>query len=96
MQDQAIQESMGPIVDRTMEHLAASDRMVMLTRRALLKAAIDYRDNGKLPRIVDEPHLCRDARGGDIVVQKGTDWLDAYEEAMTKAVGPLHSMKAAE
>jgi hypothetical protein len=28
LQDQMIQESMGPIVDRTMEHLAASDRMV--------------------------------------------------------------------
>jgi hypothetical protein len=96
LQDQAIQESMGAIVDRTREHLAASDRMVMLTRRALLKAAIAYRDTGALPRIVDEPHLCRDARGGDIVVQKGTDWLDAYEEAMNSAVGPLHSMKAAE
>ena len=96
LQDQAIQESMGPIVDRTREHLAASDRMVMLTRRALLKAAIAYRDTGALPRIVDEPHLCRDARGGDIVVQKGTDWLGAYEEAINNAVGPLHSMKAAE
>ncbi|WP_210253181.1 Rieske 2Fe-2S domain-containing protein [Beijerinckia sp. L45] len=96
MQDQAIQESMGAIVDRSLEHLASSDRMVMLTRRALLKAAIDYRDTGKLPRIVEEPHLCRDARGGDIVVQKGTDWLDAYENAMNSAVGPLHGLKAAE
>ncbi|HEY0120813.1 MAG TPA: (2Fe-2S)-binding protein, partial [Rhizobium sp.] len=96
LQDQAIQESMGGIVDRSLEHLAASDRMVMLTRRILLKAAIEYRDTGKLPRVLDEPELCRNARGGDIVSPKGTDWLDAYEAAMNAANGPLHPPKAAE
>ncbi|RVA17909.1 (2Fe-2S)-binding protein, partial [Mesorhizobium sp. M7D.F.Ca.US.004.03.1.1] len=96
MQDQAIQESMGEIIDRTLEHLASSDRMVMLTRKVLLNAAIKYRETGELPRAVDEPELCRDARGGDIVVEKGTDWLDAYEDAMNAAIGPLHPLKAAE
>jgi phthalate 4,5-dioxygenase len=96
LQDQAIQESMEPIVDRTLEHLGSSDRMVILTRRALLKGALEYKETGKLPAVVDNPALCRDARGGDIVVPVGTDWLDAYEEAMNSAAGPLHAPKAAE
>jgi len=39
LQDQAITESMGPIVDHTFEHLAPSDRMITHTRRRLLMAA---------------------------------------------------------
>jgi len=96
LQDQAIIESMGPIVDRTLEHLGSSDRMVMLTRRALLNAAKTYMETGKLPAVVDDPALCRNARGGDIVVPVGTDWLDGYEAAMNAAVGPNHPRKAAE
>jgi phthalate 4,5-dioxygenase len=96
LQDQAIIESMGPIVDRTLEHLASSDRMVMLTRRVLLRAAREYKETSKLPAVVDNPSLCRDARGGDIVVPVGTDWLDGYESAMNDAVGPTRRPRAAE
>ena len=38
-QDHAIQESMGPIVDRTQEHLGASDKAIIAMRRMLLQAA---------------------------------------------------------
>ena len=82
LQDQAIQEWMGPIVDRTREHLASSDRMVMLTRRALLKAVREYQASGTLPVVLDKPELCRQAGGGDVICATGTDWLDAYEAAM--------------
>jgi hypothetical protein len=34
------------------------------------------------------PSLCREARGGDVIVPAGTDWLVAYEEAMTAAHDP--------
>jgi hypothetical protein len=73
---------MEPIVDRTQEHLASSDRMVMLTRRALLKAVNEYTETGALPEVLDKPELCRAAQGGDIICPTGTDWLDAYEAAM--------------
>ena len=36
-QDQAIQESMGPIVDRTREHLGTSDMGIIATRKLLLE-----------------------------------------------------------
>ncbi len=38
-QDHAVQESMGPIVDRTQEHLGTTDVAVIATRRILLRAA---------------------------------------------------------
>jgi hypothetical protein len=94
LQDQAIQETMDPIIDRSKEHLAASDRMVMLTRRVLLKAVTDYEQTGKLPAVLDDPSLCRQARGGDLVSAAGTDWLDAYEQAMTAAHGPARNVAA--
>src|SRR5262249_56158992 len=59
LQDQAIQETMDPIIDRTQEHLASSDRMVMLTRRVLLRAVREYQETGKLPAVLDDPTLCR-------------------------------------
>ena len=36
-QDQAIQESMGPLVDRTRERLGTSDTAIIATRRLLLQ-----------------------------------------------------------
>jgi phthalate 4,5-dioxygenase oxygenase subunit len=96
LQDQAIQESMEPIVDRTLEHLAASDRMVILTRRVMLDAARDYAETGKLPEVLDKPELCRDARGGDIVMPYGTDWLEGYEEKMAAIKGYKPKLVAAE
>ncbi len=88
LQDQAIIESMGTIVDRSMEHLASSDRMVMLTRRALLNAAREFAKSGTLPAVLHDTNLSRDARGGDIVVPEGTDWLEGYRLTLTRAVKP--------
>src|SRR3984893_19329562 len=79
LQDQAIQETMDPIIDRTQEHLASSDRMVMLTRRVLLRAVRDYVETGKLPAVLDDPTLCRNARGGHGISTAGTGCLGAYE-----------------
>jgi len=86
LQDQAIIESMGPIIDRTIEHLASSDRMVSLTRRVLLAAAREYAATGALPAVLDEPEIGARARGGDMVVDHGTDWQVGYAEAMKQAI----------
>ena len=88
LQDQAIQETMDPIVDRSMEHLAASDRMVMVTHRRLLDAALAYREKGELPTVRDNPALARVTAAGDIIVPKGQDWLEVYEQTMTERYGP--------
>jgi phenylpropionate dioxygenase-like ring-hydroxylating dioxygenase large terminal subunit len=47
LQDQAITESMGPIVDHAFEHLAPSDQMITHTRRRLLHdQPVSYFRNG--------------------------------------------------
>ncbi|MGH7152327.1 MAG: Rieske 2Fe-2S domain-containing protein, partial [Acetobacteraceae bacterium] len=59
LQDQAITESMGPIVDHEWEHLAPSDRMITRTRRRLLVAARAFRDDGVLPPGVEDAGVYR-------------------------------------
>jgi phthalate 4,5-dioxygenase len=82
LQDQAAQENMGPIVDRTRETLASSDLMVVLTRRALLHAAQAHQETGQLPAVLDDPSLCHGVRGGDLLAAAGTHWLKAYDDAV--------------
>ena len=52
-QDQAMTVSMGPIYDRTSEHLGTSDLMVIQTRRRLLDAAKAFERTGQTPAGVD-------------------------------------------
>ena len=96
MQDQGIIESMEPIVNRDLEHLASSDRMVIATRRALLNAARDLQETGSVPKLMNNPELCRDARGGDAVAPAEQDWFAVYEEKMGAAEGPARGLRAAE
>ena len=49
MQDASLQESMGAIQDRTKENLVSTDNGIIMTRRALLKAAKANRDGKPLP-----------------------------------------------
>ena len=64
-------ESMeGPeegIVDRSFENLAASDRMIAITRRRLIAAAQAHQKDGSIPPTVDRPELTRGARGGSFI-----------------------------
>jgi phthalate 4,5-dioxygenase len=91
-QDQAMVESMdGPqegIVDRGFENLAASDRMIAITRRRIIAAAQAHQKDGTVPSTVDRPELTRGARGGSFIAADSVDWLDAYAEELRKAQSP--------
>src|SRR5205814_5996098 len=63
-QDQACVESMGDLVDRSLEHLAPSDRMISVTRQRILAAGRAYAEKGELPPSAANPDICRGARGG--------------------------------
>ncbi|BAK65433.1 putative dioxygenase [Sphingobium sp. SYK-6] len=78
VQDQAVTESMGPIVDRTMEHLGTSDRMIVLTRRKLLRTAAALSNEGIVPDGVDEAGIYHDMRSGFAVLPADEDWLAYY------------------
>jgi phthalate 4,5-dioxygenase oxygenase subunit len=67
-----VTESMGAISDRTLEHLAPSDRMITMTRRRLLEAARALRDNGTVPPLVDHPEISSVARSGDLIAPVGS------------------------
>jgi hypothetical protein len=85
---------MGEIVDRTLEHLAPSDRMITLTRRRLLMAARQLQTEKKVPATVDGAHLYRQARGGAFVAPADVDWLDAYARNLREAISPLGMLVA--
>ena len=78
-QDQAVTESMGPIYDRTQEHLGSSDAMVIRTRRRAINAARALRDEGVVPPGVDSPAVYR-CRSGGAILPRGADWLEATKE----------------
>jgi phthalate 4,5-dioxygenase len=92
-QDQAVTESMGSITDHLFEHLAPSDKMIMATRRRLLKVARAFK-NGVVPPGVDNPELMYSVRSGDFVTDARLGWHEAYDREMQASVRPLR--KAAE
>jgi phenylpropionate dioxygenase-like ring-hydroxylating dioxygenase large terminal subunit len=80
LQDQAIVESMAPIAERHLEHLASSDRMIVRTRQRMIDAALAFQDKAVVPPAVDDPEVYRKCRSGSLVASADRDWLDIYEE----------------
>jgi phthalate 4,5-dioxygenase oxygenase subunit len=73
MQDIAVQESMGPIQDRSIEHLGLTDKAIVHMRRMLLSMARSVRDGNEL----DLPALMCDygkVRSAAAVIPRGADW----------------------
>jgi hypothetical protein len=77
-QDKAVGESMGPIMDRTNEHLGTSDAMIIRTRRKLMNSARALAEDGVVPPGVDNPEGYRH-RSGSIILPRDADWLKATE-----------------
>jgi nitrite reductase/ring-hydroxylating ferredoxin subunit len=75
-QDCAIQESMGPIADRTVEHLLACDAAIAKIRRLLLQTLKDHADGKPLPGM--DPASYR-VRSGRFDAPKGVPFAEAME-----------------
>lgn len=80
-QDVAVQEGMGPIVDRSKELLASSDLAVVRLRRLLLDA-IDDVEQGKAPRGAD-PEASARIRPYDDMIEGGVDWKKTWVQHLT-------------
>jgi hypothetical protein len=76
IQDEAVTESMGPINDRTKEHLGTSDLMVIRLRSLLLKAAKALRERGEVPGGVDNPEDYA-VRSGGVILPNGINGVEA-------------------
>jgi phenylpropionate dioxygenase-like ring-hydroxylating dioxygenase large terminal subunit len=85
-QDRAVQESMGPIVDRSQEHLGPADRAIIVARRLLLQAIKTVRE-GCDPLGTDTSYY--QARAIEQILPKGAAWRDALLPAMYPASEPL-------
>ncbi len=96
LQDQAITESMGGIVDHEFEHLAPSDQMITRTRRRLLMAARALREHGTLPPGVENAEVYRGARSGYFVSPDKSPWRELYANTLAAAVHPASPLRAAE
>src|SRR6476646_7488813 len=62
IQDCALQESMGPIANRTIEHLGVSDTAIIKIRRLLLKAVKDLEQGATPPGLNAASYRVRSAR----------------------------------
>jgi len=96
LQDQAITESMGPVVDRSFENLAPSDLMVVRTRRRLLAAAQALQKDGTVPPAVDDPEIFLSVRAGDYLAPANADWMESYRDQIRRANNPTGRLAAAE
>jgi phthalate 4,5-dioxygenase len=86
LQDRAMTETMGPIYDRTQEHLGTTDAMVIYVRRRLIDAARALRDRGVAPANVDDAALYR-VRPASVLLPDGESWISATEKARQSDAG---------
>ena len=76
LQDAAVLWSMGPIMDRTLEHLGTSDAAIIRVRRKLIAAARQLHEHGTVPPGVDEPELYT-LRTCNVSLPRGVEWEEA-------------------
>jgi phthalate 4,5-dioxygenase oxygenase subunit len=81
-QDRGIQESMGPIVDRSKEHLGPADKAIIQARRLLL-GAIKAVGDGGTPRGVAPTYYTLRASEG--VLPRDADWRQLLTPEMATA-----------
>ena len=88
MQDAAIQESMGPVQDRSKENLVSTDNGVIMARIRLRKAALAVAQ-GKDPDGIDP--AAHAVRSASIVLPENASFIDAAAEALKARQGIAHA-----
>ena len=73
LQDDAVITSMGPIMDRTREHLCTTDAAIIKVRRKLINAARALHELGTIPPGVNNPEWYT-LRSCNVSLPPGSDW----------------------
>jgi len=89
MQDSSIQESMGPVVDRTKENLVTTDNGIIMARHRLMRAAKALVENGVTPPGVDPTH--QKVRAVSIVLPPDQPFKEAAKEQLKARPGMAHA-----
>lgn len=89
MQDASLQESMGPIVDRTKENLVSTDNGIIMARHRLMRAARALAEKGVLPPGRDPAH--QRVRSAAVVLPPDQAFGEAAKEDLSVRPGLHHS-----
>jgi hypothetical protein len=87
MQDASVQESMGPIADRSKENLVATDNAIIMARLRLRKAAQAVAAGQHAPGLDEEAQSVRSA---SFVLPVDGKFKDAALDAVKVRKGELH------
>jgi hypothetical protein len=88
MQDAAVQESMGPIQDRSKENLVSTDNAIIMARHRLLRAARELKDAGDPPGTMPSEQRVRSAT---FVLPVDVPFAEAKREDLTVREGVPHT-----
>ena len=88
MQDAAVQESMGPIQDRSKENLVSTDNAIIMARHRLLKAARELAKGAPPPGIDPKGQRVRSAT---FVLPIDVPFADARRDDLTVREGVPHT-----
>jgi phenylpropionate dioxygenase-like ring-hydroxylating dioxygenase large terminal subunit len=89
MQDASLQESMGPVVDRTKENLVSTDNGIIMARHRLIRAAKALADKGVTPPGVDPADQL--IRSASVVLPVDQPFKDAAKEELKVRPGIAHA-----
>ena len=88
MQDASLQESMGPIVDRTKENLVSTDNGIIMARHRLMRA-VKAMEKGEQPPGVSAEH--QRVRSCAVVLPPDKPFKDAARDALVVQNGREHA-----
>ena len=89
MQDASIQESMGPIVDRSKENLVGTDKGIVMARRRLMRAAKALQEHRTAPPGVDPAH--QRVRSASVVLRPDQPFATSVADALAAREGAVHA-----
>ena len=89
MQDASLQESMGPIQNRTREHLVSTDNGIIMARQRLMKAAKALAEKNEAPSGTD-PKVQR-VRSAAVVLPRDQSFKESARDAMRAEPGKTHA-----
>jgi phenylpropionate dioxygenase-like ring-hydroxylating dioxygenase large terminal subunit len=89
IQDSSLQESMGPVVDRTKENLVSTDNGIIMARHRLMRAAKALADKGVTPPGVDPAH--HHVRSASIVLPPEQPFKEGAKDELTVRKGVPHA-----
>jgi len=89
MQDASLQESMGPVVDRTKENLVSTDNGIIMARHRLMRAAKALLDKSVVPPGVEPIH--QRVRSASIILPPDQPFEDAAREHLRVRPDAVHA-----